>query len=248
MKRTIQCVVCLYLLAASAHAQQIASVDLTKQPEPVQSIDRQNKSALPHGCKKLSGGGVADGIVTPQDHQRRQIVVEVLKVSEDKASEGTQLQADIQLRNNGEQAIRIPWSNDPGTIKTGQHPDNLQWEEGWFEFMLRAPRGHDVLLKSLSQSLYGSDFSAGSQLTIRPGEWITATVKFKLEAMYLYQPGEFKGNSQLMVEWEQTARSWSVRDCSVWNGYFSYTYEQRSPSITVEIMESSSTNKRPGSE
>jgi len=235
------------MLAAPAHAQRIASVDLTKPQEPTQSVGKQNKSSLPDGCEKLSGGGVADGVVTPQDHQRRQIVVEILKVSKDKAREGAQLQAEVELRNNGKQAIRIPWSNDPGTIKTGQHPDNLQWEEGWFQFMLRAPRGHDVLLKSLSQSLYGSHFSAGSQLTIQPGEWITATLKFKLEAMYLYQLGEFEGNSQLMVEWDQTKRSWAVRDCSVWNGYFQYTYEQRSPGITVQITENNSTNKKPES-
>jgi hypothetical protein len=106
-------------------------------------------------------------------------------------------------------------------------------------------RGEGVLLKSSTRWVYGSKFSTSSLLTVRPGEWITATVKFKLEAPYLYQPGEFgEGESQFLVEWKQIGREWNVKDCGVWNAYFQYDhfYKQTNQPLTVQISGKGSTD------
>jgi hypothetical protein len=94
------------------------------------------------------------------------------------------------------------------------------------------------LLKNSSEWVYGSKFSAGSLLTLQPGEWITAKVKFTLEAEYLYRPGELgEGESQFLVEWKQVGRTRNVKDCGVWYGYFQYDhfYEQTNLPLTVQI-------------
>jgi hypothetical protein len=237
--RLIHCAVCLHMLLATAQAQQVGSIDLTQTPQPAKSTEKQEKTNLPEGCKTLSGGGIADGYVIPEDHQLREIEVSMISVSKTKPTEGSELQAEVQLRNIGKQSIQIPWSKDPRVKNEGQDPNHFNWEGATFRVLLSKHGGNGVLLKSSSEWVYGSKFSTGSLLTLRPGEWITASVKFKLEAMYLYDPGEFGvGKSQFLAEWEQVSRSWGVRGCGLWNGYYQYGdfYKQTKLPVTVQIM------------
>lgn len=243
--RLIQHAVCLSVLLASVQGQQVGSLDLTQPLQPAESAEKQEKSNLPEGCKTLSGGGIADGWVEPEDHQVREIEVSMVSVSDMKPTEGSELQAEVHLRNIGKQSIEIPWSTNPGIIKDGQDPNHLNWHGATFRVLLRRHSGNGVLLESSTQWVYGSKFSAGSLLTIQPGDWISATVKFKLVAMYLYHPGEFgEGESQFLVEWHQVGRAWNVRDCGGWNGYFQYDhfYKQTKLPLTVQINGKNSTD------
>ena len=233
MKWVAQFATCFCILAAtSAQAQQIASVDLTHAKVPTKSAGTQ---ALPKGCERLLPGDIADGAAVPPNHEPREIVVEMVKLSSENPVVGSEVRGEVQLQNIGKYPIKIPWSTDPNIIEKGQNPNRLQWEEGNFSIELK--HGYE-LLASLSQSLFGSRFSAGSELTIQPGEWVTAFVKFKLAPQY-GSPGHSvrKGKRDLFVEWEQVGREQALKDCAVSHGSFYYRnyYRQQNPTVTINV-------------
>jgi hypothetical protein len=197
------------MLVAPGLAQQIASVDLSHSKETAQSGRKFEKPELPKGCEKLVPGAIADGHVMPPNHEPREIVVEMIKLSNENPVLGSDLESEVQLRNRGKFPIKIPWSIDPSILGTGQDPNHLQWEEGIFSIELEHSYGP---LASLSQTLFSSRFSVGSELTIQPGEWVTATVKFKLTPQYAL-PGQptRKRKRGLLVRWEQAAKSKGVK-------------------------------------
>jgi hypothetical protein len=238
MNKTTQFAVGIIALTFFLQGRQIGSVDLSHPPETSKATSDQEKTALPKGCEKLSGGGIADGWVKPEDHLPRDILVEVIKVSDTESAVGSELEAEVQLQNADKQPIQIPWSTDSSLIENGQDPEHLQWEVGTFEFALRDSEDHQIALKSLTGWMYGSKFTSGSELTIRPGESITALVKFKLEDKYPIEPGRPKeGKWQLLATWHQVGRSWSVKNCEVWNGYSMYDdfYRQHSVPLTIQV-------------
>jgi hypothetical protein len=241
--RLIQHALCLSVFLASVQGQQVGSLDLTQPLQPAEPAEKREESNLPEGCKTFSGGGIADGWVEPEDHQLREIEVSMVSVSDMKPTEGSELQAEVRLRNIGKQSIQIPWSKDPRVKNEGQDPNHVVWEVATFQVFLKRDHGNSVLLKNSSEWVAGSRFSAGSLLTLQPGEWITAKVKFTLEGKYLYHPGEFGvGKFQFFMEWDQVSRSWYVKNCGAWNAYFQYDhfYEQKSLPLTVQITPKSS--------
>jgi hypothetical protein len=239
--KALCCAPVALFLISPALAQQIASADLTRPPEPAIPAQNAGKTALPDGCQRLLPGIIADGSVEPEDHKPREIVLEIVKVSTDKPTVGSELQADVRLLNTGKQSIQIPWSTDQSIVRDHQDPGHLEWEGGSFEVLLRGQLDTDVLLKSSTSELYGSKFSPGSLLTLRPGEWVVAVIKFKLQAEYEVRPGGWKeGKMLLLVEWRQTARTQDLFGCKVANGYFRYNYEQKNLSSIVQVSEDDS--------
>jgi hypothetical protein len=234
MNRATLIVVCFYLLASPARGQEIAAVDLTHATEPIKSAGKQSASASPKGCEKLLPGIIGDGYVLPPDDGPREIVVEMIKVNSDSPSVGSSVQGEVRLRNIGENSVQIPWSTDPNVTSQGQNPDNLSWEFGDLSIVLQGTGR----LKNLSQSLYGSKYVAGSMLAIKPGQWVTFEITFKLEPEYPI-PGRIVnvGQGQLRVEWEQTQTTWAVHDCSVARGFFRYGryYQQQNPAMLIKI-------------
>src|ERR1700675_2688530 len=109
MKCVAQFAACFCILATSAQGQQIASVDLTHPTVPTKSAGTQ---ALPKGCEKLLPG-YADGFVAPPNREAREIVVEMVKLSNENPVIGSEVQGEVQLRNTGKYPIKIPWSTDP---------------------------------------------------------------------------------------------------------------------------------------
>lgn len=236
MNRATQFVVCFCVLATSAQGQQIASVDLTHPTVPTKSAVDQTKTVMPKRCEKVSPHAIGDGLVAPSDHEPREITVEIVKVSNQNLVIGSEVQGEVQLRNSGKYPIQIPWSTDPTIVEKGQNPYHLTWEVGSFSVVWQ----DDFLLKGLTQSLYGSKFAVGSMLTIQPGEWVTAEVKFTLEPEYPI-PGRLikDGEGQLQAKWEQTERSRDIRDiknCSYGLTFFRYGsyYHQQNPPITIK--------------
>jgi hypothetical protein len=195
---------------------------------------------LPNGCSKISTTHIVDGVITAEDHLEREILVAITNVSEKNPREGSELQAEVTLRNTGKQSIQVPWNTDPNIIESGQDPEHYVWEVGTFEVVLTSRAHGGALLKNSTQYLYGSQFSPGSMLTIEPGQWITAVIKFKLEDKYFREPGEFDaGKSVLSLRWHQTHRSWDIRDCTASNGFFQYDsfYAQRTTPFGIEITD-----------
>ena len=95
-----------------------------------------------------------------------------------------------------------------------------------------------ILLKSTEGALYGTKFDNGTIITIKPGEWITALINFRLEDEFHFRTSEIPmGRSELFLEWEQAFRSWDRTKCgwnTFWFGYGSY-YKQEHPTVTVQI-------------
>jgi hypothetical protein len=221
------------LLISNVFAQQINYVDLTRPAMPSEASEN-----LPDGCKELSPAAIVDGWREPEDHAPHNIVVEVLSVRSTTPVLGSEVGAEVRLRNSDTRPIKIPWSTDLRTIEKGQGPDTLKWEEGTFEFMLEDRQGHQVSLKSLTESLYGSEFAAESELTLKSGESITALVKFVLEDEFSSRPLRLKaGEWQLSAKWSQAGRSWHVRNCKASNGYFQYErfYQQQNPGMVIQV-------------
>jgi hypothetical protein len=237
--RTLLAVPLVLSIVATASAQQIGSVDLTRA--------REHK-ALQNGCKKLSPGLIGDGWPEPEDHLPRDIAVEVISVRERNPALGSQLAAQVRLLNSGTRQIEIPWSTEFSTVERGQSPDALQWDVGTFEFALKDRQGHKVPLKSLPGAVYGSKSSVGSELTVKPGESIVALVKFMLEEEFPIPPLRLKeGEWQLSARWVQTGRTLSVgKDCSAANAYFHYDryYKQQNPGITIQVNTGGPTTSR----
>jgi hypothetical protein len=239
------------VLGFSCVAQEVGAVDLRPSSSPPKTTadgkkkedsaaaeEKDEKKELPGGCEKLLPGIIADGFVNADDNQPRLILVEVVKISETEPEEGSELDAEVRLQNTGARTIEIPWSSDPNATETGQGKKGYEWQGGYFEVLFRAGNPNGVMLKSLSPDLYGTRFHQGSLLTLQPGEWVTAKIKFKLEAKYLYSEGEFRGQqAELFVRWEQVSRVISIVDCKVRNGFYRYDYfyKQENRGVTIHV-------------
>lgn len=186
---------------------------------------------------------MADGVILPEDKEPREISLAITKLSDENPTVGSEVVAEIQLRNIGKNPINIPWSTDPSVIKKGQDPDHLKWEQGGFEMRLRDWRNEGFVLKSPELPLYGSKFSPESQLTLQPGEWVTARMNFEIEDRYFGTP---EGESRLSVEWEQASRTWARSKCGATTGWFDYNpgfYKQKQAAVTIHVTDSRSTKK-----
>jgi hypothetical protein len=237
MNRAAKLAVCFCMLTTSAQGQQIASVDLTRVNVPTTSPGKQ---AQPNGCEGLMPPAFGDGFVEPPDHETREIVVEMIVVSNHVPSIGGLVQGKARVWNRGTHPIQIPWSVDPTVRGTVQNPQGLKtavdWEEGTFNVYLQG----SGLLKNLSQPLFSSKSAPGSQITIGPGEWVTVKITFKLELEYPIPERSIKeGDGRLTVEWEQTATSGTIyrNGCLVGSGFdkYSHYYEQQNPPITIRV-------------
>jgi hypothetical protein len=240
MNRPAQLAVCFCMLATSAKGQQVASVDLTRASVPTTPPGKQ---AQPNGCEGLLPRVIGDGFVEPPDQEARKIVVEMVEVSNQAPSIGGVVQGEARVRNSGTHAIQIPWSADPSVRGKGQNARNsktgtaaVAWEEGSFNVYLQG----SGLLKNLSQPLFSSKSAPESQVTIAPGEWVTAKIAFKLELEYPMPERSIKdGDGRLTVEWEQTAISGTIysNGCLVGSGFYRYShyYEQQNPAIPIKL-------------
>jgi hypothetical protein len=80
MNRAAQFIVCFCILATSALD------NLTNQTVSAQSAGKQ---VLPKGCEKLLPGMTGDGFVSPPNHEPREIVVEMAKLSNENPVSGS---------------------------------------------------------------------------------------------------------------------------------------------------------------
>jgi hypothetical protein len=222
-----------FLWTSIAFAQQVASVDLTRPPGLAWPAEK------PNGCERLVIGMGGGGYVEPEDHKPHEIVLELSNIKDVRPIAGSELKAEVKLRNSGKQPIQIPWSTDPSTIENGQNPDNLVWDVGTFEFALRNQTDDQVRLKSLTEPLFGSTFSPGSLITIQPGAWITAVVKFKLKDEYGVYDGPLKaGKWQLSAEWQQSQKQRRLDGCraTTFDLRYKHYYQQQNPSVAIQII------------
>jgi hypothetical protein len=218
-------------LAGGASAQQVGSVDLT------QPYEKQKNDAMPFGCKTLLPGPIGDAVPTTPDHQPHDIVVEIVKLGDDKPVLGDALKAQVRLKNSGTEPIEIPWSTDVKVAEAAEKAGNLDLQRGWFDVVIRTKDFGDILLKNVGRALLSPNSAAGSRLAIRPGEWITAEIQVKLEPDNSYRALS-AGEAQLFVRWEQSGESQSVApNCTAASVYTHYDwyYRQQNPTITIQV-------------
>lgn len=230
------------LLSVSwAFPQQIGVVHLPL-PDSTQPAAQQNEEPLPPGCTRPTGI-VADGIVKPPDNQRRAISLEIVKLDGQTLEVGRVSRAEIRLKNVGDTSINIPWSTHSRVIQKAPNPDVLQWEQANLGIVLLDNKEKAITLKAAEWQLYASRFVEGSQLAIKPGQWVTAFIEFKVEDLYhIVSFTEFPvGEARLSGEWEQASRTWSREKCgwsSAWFRYGRDYYKQERPTITVQVNRS----------
>jgi hypothetical protein len=238
--KAIVCALLGLLTASVGFSQQVGAVDLTS-PIGVLSAKEQSSGLLPPGCTQEKPGIMSNGAITrtPGDNRPPRISLEIAKLSGDTLEVGGNGRAEVRLKNVGETPITVPWSTDSGLIQKAFNPDHLEWEQGSFQVVLRDKQNHTVALMSTDWPLYGSQVVSGSQLTIKPGEWIAAFLNFKVEDRYhIVGPAEFPvGEAKLFLKWAQALRVWDRKNCA-WNtAWFDYEgyYEQEHPTATVQI-------------
>jgi hypothetical protein len=236
--RPIACALLGLLAASAAFPQQVGVVDLTR-PIGVLAVAEQSDNQLASGCTQGKRGVMAHGAMKLDDNQPRRISLQIIKLSSDTLEVGGDGRAEIRLKNTSEKPISIPWSTDWSAIRKASNPDHLEWEEVSFQVVLRDKRNHTIALTSADWSLYGSQFISGSLVTIKPGEWITAFMNFKIENRYHTSSlAEFPvGEAELFLDWTQAHRIWNRENC-VWNTWsFDYMryYKQERPMETVQI-------------
>jgi hypothetical protein len=201
---------------------------------------------LAQGCTQETVGIMANGAIIADDHQPRRISLEIVKLISDILEVGGEGRAEVRLRNVGEMPIQIPWSKDSSAIREAPSPDHLDWEQGSLRVVLRDKQNHRIALTS-ERWLFGSQFVTGSQMTIKPREWITAFLSFKVEDMYhTRSAAEFPiGDAKLFVEWRQARRVWDREKCTWRRAWFDYEgyYRQEQPTTVVQIKQSVSANK-----
>ena len=226
VRRIAQTSFLAFTVPISIYSQQIASKDLLR-PTVVDSTPTQIEESheYPDECsKKVGEGGFRDGVTLPEDKVPRQISVRLVEINGTKLAMGSEVVATAKLQNLGRKSIQIPWSTDFRTTMNGQNPDVRSWEFAEFRMSLRYrknPHYFDQLVTT-SQPLYASRFVAGSYLTLKPGEWITARISFRIRV----QSPKFEelniGTTDLALEWFQTGRTRVMKDCGVTLGYFPY--------------------------
>lgn len=235
------------LMAASAEAQQVASKDLlrtaTEIAAPSQKVDEPEH---PKGCEKMDFG-IMDGVTLASDKRPRQIKVELVSVSDTTLIAGSEIVATVKLQNAGHDPIQIPWSTDFQTTQDGQDPDHRTWEFGQFRIALRNQKNQYDRLMNTSKPLYGSTFVPGSMLTVKPGGWIIAQISFRVEVEDPRFEEIAEGPADLAVEWFQTVRTRSVKDCGVILGYYPYDgfyqHENRALVRKVDVRVPTKTEK-----
>jgi hypothetical protein len=227
------------LSTAWAFPQQIGVVHIPLS-EPTQPTAEQNAAQLPSGCTQPMVG-FGDGAVKPPRNQKRAILLEIVKLTNQPLEVGSEGRAEVRLKNVGDQTINIPWSTDSRVMQKAPNPDLLQWEQANLGIVLLDNKKRTIALKTAEWPLYGSKFVSGSRLKIKPGEWITAFLDFKVEDLYQFvSVTEFPvGKLSLSVEWGQASRTWRREKCgwnSVWSDYNRGNYyKQEHPTITVQI-------------
>jgi hypothetical protein len=171
----------------------------------------------------------------PKDGNLRHLRVQVLGIDETNLHLGGEVHARVEVRNVDKRSIEIPWSADRGIIHLAPDPWHLSWDAATLEFYIASQSGRQLALEGQTEWLYGSEFAAGTYLTLRPGQGISARVALKLAAKYGMELTE--GKWQLSAEWHPMGRAWEVKDCGAWDSYFQYTrfYTQSNPALDIEI-------------
>jgi hypothetical protein len=225
------------LFGTAVQAQQIASTDLTHPPSYLPNANTaQEKIDYPNGCK-IMATGYADGEIVMQNSEPRKIKVELISISTATLAKGADITGTVKLQNTGSEQIEIPWSTDDRTAHLRQDSYNRAWEVGKFEVKLKGKDNYSAELKSTSAILFSSSFVTGSTLIVKPKEWTTAQISFKVEEQNPAYEKIEEGPSELVVEWAQISRTEKVEDCNLMQGFYPYagSYQQSNPPTAVKV-------------
>jgi hypothetical protein len=206
------------LLICVAHAQEVARIDL--RPGKSSGLDQDiPELSRQSGCSNKNSGLTVDGEVTSDSPKR--ILLSIVKTNTHRALLGQEIQAEVTMKNLGPAIVEIPWNIDPHGLRAGEDDDYKQWETGEFVVLLQN-NNRLTKLKSLSKLLYGSPFSPGSTLKLGSGEWVRATIRFKLGPAHPEFDQVRAGKAQLVVEWYQEQRTYKRMGCDINSGFFPY--------------------------
>jgi len=233
VKRAAKKVFFCVLLVASLHAQQIGHADLSGQLTSDKKKDDVSELHRSKECPHSEAGALVDGIV--ESDVPRHILLAITRVSTTHPELGGEIDAEVMLKNIGPAQVTIPWASNPDHLNASEDDNYKEWETGEFVLSLRASDTR-VRLKSISRNLFSSRFSNGSTLTLREGEWITATLRVRLEAESPEVDGAIEpGKGDLIAEWRQIQRTYKRVGCQINAGYFRYkkVYQQKQEAIAL---------------
>src|ERR1700687_372549 len=167
------------MLSVFLHGQQFAQIDLVAHQIPKQAASVNSDTAL-GGCESPSYKH-SDGAILKTEG-RPKLMLEVALVKQI-VHQGETVDAQVQMRNVGSEAVVIPWSVEPEIRKHSPDAVQHEYELGWFELELVAKNRRGVPLESESQTFFlgSSESNPQSKLRLEPGQWVTAKIRFAID-------------------------------------------------------------------
>jgi hypothetical protein len=224
------------VLAASLtlHAQKVAEVDLTRQVHAV-----AEQSILPPECEGVQATfSHGDGYILPAG-ERKRLELHVISLSPLSPNLGSEVEAEITLKNVAKAPIEIPWETDPNAAQRPTEATRYEYEAAWFWIRIRDRGGADRFLKSLSNPLYSSPERPQSTLKLEPGQWVAMRLKFRLEIDEKISTAKLEpGPAELKIEWRQGNYTWERKGCDGKTGYSTYDsfYEQKMDPVSIFLV------------
>jgi hypothetical protein len=224
------------MLSVFLHGQQVAEIDLVAHRMSKQVPSATSDTAVA-GCESPFYKHSDGAVLTPESRPKLRLEVSLAKQT---VHRGETVDAQVLMRNVGDEVVVIPWSVDP---EISQHPPNAvqqEYELGWFELELIAKNERGVPLESESQTFFlgSSESNPRSTLRLEPGQWLTAKIRFALDEKRILsvllpiKPGK----AEVSAQWRQARYTWHRDGCTVETGYFSYDYQEDARPVSIEIL------------
>jgi len=211
---------CLFTFFGSAVCQQLGHVDLTHVPAD-DLRQHAEEATSPDPCEGKWNEILALAFVEAKKPQK--ITLEITRLSTTPVALGSEIDAEVRLKNSSKDVIEIPWSTAPSAFKQTSYVNPVKFETGNFEFHLSYEDGTDMVLKSHENTLYSSNQWPDSRLRLPPGAWMAATLRFRLESDSFGVA--HTGRGRLTVKWKQGGVSRFEKNCRlVQTTYFYRTF------------------------
>lgn len=159
------------LVAASAVAQEVGRIDLTKVgANPL----KHKKFKRDASCDKDTSTGMGgEGFAYP-------FGLSLLSAAPTEVQIGGEMIVSLRLRNVGYRPVSVPWITDPDQIEQPEADGYFRYSESHFRANIGSEDGGGAYFH-MPVYLYGANEIPGSLREIRPGEYVELKIKLVLD-------------------------------------------------------------------
>jgi hypothetical protein len=215
----IRLALALLLLAASLHAQQVGSQDLTRvAPQP--GAGENVFPECPHGRVANT-----DGLMISK--MRDKLALSIEDLSSRLIPIGSEFSATVRLKNISDHTVTIPWVPNFQDVIAGQPQDDWQFQTATFSFRIETGVEYKRTTELEGETvLYGSEDKPNTLLELATGQWATVRVRGVTKCRYKSQdatacPGlRPDSKARLTAEWSENGIAVQNSNCYIQRGNF----------------------------